>query len=406
MVYGRQITRSAMFRPLASLCISLGLLAVAAAAPHLPTSDQQVLERLPSRAAQPRAQAMAAARSALAKDPRNLELAVALVRRYLDEVSAEGDPRYIGYAQAALSPWWALAEPPVVVRVLRAILRQFNHDFDAAMADLRAATAQDPGLGEAWAWQAAIAMVQARYDDARAACGQLAASSSKLIATACTAYADSATGQAQAAASALAAALKAAPSDGTGHPAAEQLWALTRWAEIEDRRGQWPMAETLYRRALALGLPDTYLLAAYADFLLDRGRPAEVLALLKDKGRADVLLLRLALAAKASQAAGLASWTRELSARFDAARLRADSAHEKEEARFAQVLLGDAARALKLAQANYAVQREPADARVLLEAALAARSRQAAEPALQWLLSSRIESVPLQALAAQLKALP
>ena len=39
--------------------------------------------------------------------------------------------------------------------------------------------------------------------------------------------------------------------------------------------------------ALALGLPDTYLEAAHADFLLDRGRAAEVLRVLVDRGRAD-----------------------------------------------------------------------------------------------------------------------
>jgi hypothetical protein len=49
------------------------------------------------------------------------------------------------------------------------------------------------------------------------------------------------------------------------------------------------------------------------------------------------------------------------------------------------------------------VQREPADARILLEAALAAKQPAAAEPVLQWMASSRIESAALQSLARQLK---
>jgi hypothetical protein len=52
------------------------------------------------------------------------------------------------------------------------------------------------------------------------------------------------------------------------------------------------------------------------------------------------------------------------------------------------------------------VQREPADARVLLEAALAARDKAAAEPALRWLAESRIEAPRLQALADALRRLP
>ncbi len=117
-------------------------------------------------------------------------------------------------------------------------------------------------------------------------------------------------------------------------------------------------------------------------------------------------LLRLALAAKALRHDRLAAWQSALAARFDAARQRGDSAHQKEEARFALELLGDAARALPLAIANYTLQREAADARVLLEAALAARQKAAAAPVLAWLRSSRFESTVLRALAARVQAMP
>jgi len=61
-----------------------------------------------------------------------------------------------------------------------------------------------------------------------------------------------------------------------------------------------------------------------------------------------------------------------LKARFDAARLRGDSVHRREEARLALRLLKQPPRALQLARANWRVQKEPADARILLEAARAA----------------------------------
>jgi 6-phosphofructokinase len=50
------------------------------------------------------------------------------------------------------------------------------------------------------------------------------------------------------------------------------------------------------------------------------------------------------------------------------------------------------------------VQREPADARTLLEAALAAHQPQAAAPVLDWLQRSGIESAVLRDLATQLGA--
>ncbi len=381
------------------LLSGLALPAAATAAPFVPAADSQVLERLPARAGDPRSRELNALRRQLAAEPGNAELAVRLARRYYDEVAAEGDPRYIGYAQAALAPWWEQAAPPLDVRVMRAVLRQFSHQFGPALADLDAAVQQDPSNGEAWAWHAAIDMVQTRYAQARTACERLAPQASALIAVACVAAVDGVTGKAAAAAAALRQALQQAPDAS----APEQLWALTRLAELEDRRGDFTAAEAAYRQALALGITDGYLLAAYADFLLDRSRPAEVLQLLKDKERSDLLLLRLAIAAKALGAPALPAWTTELAARFDAARLRGDATHQKEEARFALAVQGQAPRALALASENYAVQREPADARLLLEAAIAAGQPAAAAPALQWMAESGIESVALRALAAKLK---
>ncbi|MBX3619613.1 MAG: hypothetical protein KF891_06455 [Rhizobacter sp.] len=382
------------------MLLLLTLVAGAAwAAPYTPTSDDDVLEVLPARAADPGMREMRELRAALARNPTDANTALRLARRYYAEVAAEGDPRYIGYAQAALAPWWQQADPPVEVRVMRAVLRQFSHQFDAALVDLRAATDQDPQQGEAWAWQAAIHMVQADYPAAREACEHVAALATPIIGTACRAGIDAITGHAAEAAAALQAALAAHPDASPE----EQLWVLTRLAETQDRLGRPGEADATYRRALALQITDGYLLAAYADFLLDQKRPAEVLVLLKDKTRSDLLLLRLALAAQALNAPQRKAWQDDLAARFEAARLRGDATHQKEESRFVLALQGDAARALTLAQANYAVQREPADARALLEAALAAHDPAAAAPALQWMASSHIESVALQALAGRLK---
>lgn len=383
----------------ASLLAALLLGAAAHGAPFTPSSDQQVLERLPAVAADPQQRELRELRDRWRAQPTDADAAVALARRYFEASAAEGDPRYVGYAQAALAPWWDKPEPPIEVRVVRAMLRQFGHEFDAALADLAAAVQQDPDDGEAWAWQVAIQLVRAQYPQAREACEKLAALAEPLIGAGCRAQVDSLTGRAAAAADALRAALRA---DAAASPE-QRLWSLTRLAEIEERRGRFAEAEAAFRDALALGLPDVYLQSAYADFLLDRGRATEVLALLKDKERSDLLLLRLAIAGKAAGAPQAPAWADALAARFDAARLRGDALHQKEEARFALAVLGQAQHALPLARANYTLQREPADARVLLEAAAAARDPAAAEPVLRWLAETGAESVVLRRLAAQLK---
>jgi len=388
------------FLPVLGLCLLFVLCLPAGAAPTVPASDAQVLERVPARVADPRVRDLQALRTAWRADPRNAELAVRLARRYVDEAAAEGDPRYIGYAQAALAPWWNEPAPPVAVRVQRAVLRQYGHQFAEALADLDAAVLAEPANAQAWSWLAAIQMVRADYSAAARGCDGLAPLTTPLLAAGCRAAVDSLTGHAEAAANSLGAALKAATDAG----AEERLWALTRLAEIAERRGDLAHAEGSFRAALGLGVADVYLQAAYADHLLDRGRPAEVLTLLKDGTRADVLLLRLAIAAKAAKDPRATGWTSDLEARFAAARARGDRTHEKEEARFALELKGDAARALALARSNYAVQREAADARILLEAAIAARQPDAAAPVREWLTANRVESVALQALAAKLGA--
>lgn len=377
----------------------------ALAAPFTPADDRQVLERLPARATDAAARDLVQLREAWRRDPGNEALAVRLARFCLDRLPTEGDPRLVGCAQAALAPWWQKSEPPLQILVLRAIVYQFSHRFDAALVDLDAALRQDPAALEAWLWRVAILMVQARYDEARGACASAArlaaVAGSPLIGEACTAQVEAATGQAAPAAARLREALQRHAQAAV----TERVWALTRLAETEERLGR-ATAEATYREALALDGRDVYLLGAFADWLLDAGRPGEVRTLLAGRQQVDVLLLRLALAARRLGEPQADALQRELGARFDAARRRGDALHEKEEARFQLALAGDTARALELARRNFALQREPADARVLLEAALAARDKAAAEPVLQLLQRSRLESGRLHGLAQQIRALP
>jgi hypothetical protein len=287
------------------------------------------------------------------------------------------------------------------VRVVRAIVLQYDHRFDDALADLTAATQANPDDALAWSWMTAIHLVRADLARARDSCERLADVADDLVGAACRAQIAALSGRAAAAATSLRAALQA---HGDEDPAL-RLWALTRLAETEERRGDAAAAERAYRDALALQRPDVYLYAAYADFLLDQNRAGEVLTLLKDQSRADVLLLRLAIAAKAARDPRADTYAREMTARFDAARARGDTSHQKEESRFALAVLGQGERALQLALANYRQQREVADARIVLEAALAARQRAAAEPVLQWMAASGVESPALQTLAVRLKEL-
>jgi hypothetical protein len=94
-----------------------------------------------------------------------------------------------------------------------------------------------------------------------------------------------------------------------------------------------------------------------------------------------------------------------LAARYDDSRLRGDTVHRREEARFVLGVKHDAGGALALARGNWEVQREPWDLRVLLAAALAAKDPTAAAPALAFLDENHLEDVRIRALAQSLRAL-
>jgi len=119
--------------------------------------------------------------------------------------------------------------------------------------------------------------------------------------------------------------------------------------------------------------------------------------LLQDHLRIDGLLLRHAIAVQAAPAKAMA--IAELQARFAAAARRGDAIHQREQARFELQLRHDARAALDLALANWQVQKEPADLRVLLEAALAAHDPAAARPALAWRRQHGLEDSKIATLA-------
>ncbi len=318
--------------------------------------------------------------------------ATQLAERYFDLAMARGDPRYVGYANAVIAPF-AESQASAVLS-MRGQLKQYRHDFDGALTDFAAALQADPQFASAHAWRGAIFLVQANYSAARAECDALQALKRETLYGACIGLARVYGGELEAGFNALQRALDEAQDTGN------RLWLLTRLGEVSAWRGQPERAEKFYRDALALGIDDGYLLAAWSDFLLDQKRPTEVMKWLANWETSDGLLLRLALAETALKHPSAPAHTRALADRFAAARMRGDTTHLAEEARFELQLAGNPAASLAAAAANYKAQREPRDARALLEAAIAAKDSAAAKTARDWLQSSGFEDPYLRQLGA------
>jgi len=379
--------------------VSIAALLLAAtleAAPYRPSADAVVLERLPAsvvalRAA--RAQPVDAARDVSASD---LAAALATARRYLELGRTFGDPRAYGYAQAALGPWWSSSTAGPGLRITRARIRQYRHDFTGALAELEPALAAEPFNADGWLLFASIELVRGDARAARAACLKLVPIADPLIAATCAASSAALEGRVAQGEQLLTRAL----AQPTSASAGERAWSWTTLGELRARSAAPAAAEAeaAFRSALALAPDDVYTRAACADLLLDQGRARDVRALLGgagsdvDPGLADALLLRVAIAARRAGDADAPALAQVMAQRFAEARARGDATHLREQSRFALEVEGDVPRALDLALRNFAVQREAADARVLLDAAVAARDAPAECTARRWLAGDLAEA--------------
>lgn len=363
-------------------CFTAGL----HAAPYIPKDGKQVVEHLPSRA-DPVQRELLRLRTELNKKPNDVALAATLAQRYIEQAREDGDPRYLGYAESALAPWWKLAEPPEAVLVLRATLRQSTHQFPAALVDLEQAVKRDSNNVQAWITRATVQMITGDFPAAKASCMRLYSRAPQLVVQTCLSNIANVSGQGPASYRQLATSL-AAQRDVTP---AIRIWVTTLLAEMAARAGDDAGAEKYFKEALALDHADSYLLAAWSDFLLDHGRAAEVARLLQDKTRADALLLRYALALNALRSPAAAEQVEALRARFDAAMLRGDTVHQREQARFELALRNNPAVAVKLAKLNWAVQKEPADFRILAETAAASGDLAALTLVVDWLKKSGLQ---------------
>jgi tetratricopeptide (TPR) repeat protein len=384
---------------LAILLTVIGLSRPLGATPFIPERDADVLERLPTTLGGDAGE-LRRLRDQLARAPTDVAQALAVAGRYIELGQSQTDARYYGYAQAALAPWWGLRDPPPEVLLLRAAIRQSRHEFDRALEDLSRLLEKDPRDPQAWLMQAVIFIVRADYRAARQACEALARLRRAFLAFSCMGSLASLSGRAEGGYGLLV----LAKGHSHGATPAERVRLETLLGKTAERMGDRQRAEVHFQEARQLGPHDAYLLGVYADFLLDQGRAGEVVALLREETRVDGLLLRLTLAEREIGAAGTDAHIEELRARFAASRQRGDSLHQGEEARFLLHLVDQPQAALTLAQANWAVQREPRDARILLEAALASAQPEAARPALEMLERTKLEDAALRRLAEQLES--
>ncbi|HEY5761336.1 MAG TPA: hypothetical protein VIU34_36195, partial [Steroidobacter sp.] len=226
----------------------------AEAAPYRPASDAVVLATVP-----------AGTRSATAR-PRDLQSAVAQATADVESARTSGDPRYLGYAQSALGPWWNAKDAPLPVVLIRAQIHQHNHSFAAALVDLDHALTLDPRNAQARLTRAAIHQVQGDYAAASTDCRSLALLVEPLITVDCMSRVSSLRGEARDAYRKL---LMLRDRAAGLEPHQRREIELTL-ADISTRLGDVKVARQHYESALSATDADAFTLLTFADFLLDQ----------------------------------------------------------------------------------------------------------------------------------------
>lgn len=299
---------------------------------------------------------------------------------------ASGDARYFGRAGAVIRPWLDREPIPVAIDLVAAELAQQRHDFGAARQHLDRALSAQPREVSALLMRANIGLLTGEFSSARRDCLVILQAGAAYAGTVCLASSMTGPGSLERSRRLLAA-LDAHGSE----PVALARWRLATEADLALRAGDARAALEILERAHALDRTHEETRTRLAEALLAQGKPERALALASEPNPSLARLvvgLRAALAQDGSQAT---TWRRQVDAALEESRRRGASPHEREEGLLALHADQDAARALAHASRNFALQKDTADLRLLVDAALAAGDVQALAEARAWLGASGFE---------------
>jgi len=382
-----RMQRGRLFTFFAVALVSAACLPLAHAGPYVPGSDSTVLAELPAGThyADVSARRLAQGR---------VDVAIPLAQFYIQQSRLSGDLRYLGYAEAVLTPWVTQNPPVPNVLVLQATLQQSRHEFSASLATLERALTARPDDPQALLVRATVLRVLGRYPEASASCEQFARMVEPRLGAICIQSLRGLNGHLESAY------LELTQVSSQGWLNSEKSWLYSELGEMAVRLGRDADAQRWFEQDLNLVPTDFYVRAAYADLLLRQARPGEALTLLQGRESFEPLLLRIAVAQRQLHDPQLAQSGARLRAAFAAETQRGEAVHRREQARFLLEVEDQPNLSLAAALENWAVQREPDDVLVLVNAAKAAGNPAAALPALDFMRTQGLRDVRVNAAAA------
>lgn len=341
-------------------------------------------------------------------DPQNLQVAMAYARAVFSLGLNEGDLRWYGSAKAALTPWWNKTDLPPDAYFLRGLVKQGFHEFEAGSKDIERAIALEPGRAEFWSWRFAIHLLLADLSAARQDTQEMARLFGHEEADVYRAVLMYRSGQASGAVKQLSAAIRLARFQ----DASSQDWLGFHLGEALRVAGQPDRAGEVWRQRLKLNPQSHLLRLSLADVLNQQGRFAQAktvaMGLTKTNTSAltDALLMQAVLASRGLKDKDEERLASQMDARLKSQAQRQETMIERPQLIY-QIAYGqDTAAGLALSVANWQLQKEPPDAVLFAQAALAQGRARVAEPVVTWAEKTAYTDPQLEPLIAQLKQHP
>jgi len=363
------------------------------AAPYIPKSSEEIICHLPATELH---RGIRSLKRQLINEETNLVVTLDLVRSYLALNQITGQNQYLAFAELNLKRIENSIANTTEVHLLQALLDQRNHHFAKSIERLDLVLAKSPKNIQALLTKASVLQLLGDYEGARIANASLFGLGLSKVGLISTANLAAVAGKAEKSYELLTSLVStnAAPKD------TETSWALLSMAELTARIGKLEESDAFYKAALRSPVPDQYLLLSYADFLIHHRRSADAgfLAMLRPLGThlpfVQLRLLEFDLAQQQT-----AEWkARAGKLKQDLFDEEDDVVHWRERARFLLRIRNQPDAALREALKNWETQKEPMDALLVLESAVASKKNQKAEAVMDWISRHRWSDPLLQRL--------
>ena len=309
---------------------------------------------------------------------RSAATTAALASAFIERARSRREPSYFGRAEAVLAPLASRRGAAASLRRLYAEVLQYRHDFAGAEQLLDSILKEQAHDADARLLRASVRLVRGDFEGARADCALLAASGGDIAVPGFACFAEALAGGGELD---RGLALLSLPAHPRSLAPASGAYLLATRAELRERDDNFAGAIADYRTALSLAPTDDSIRAALADALAASGMADEARAELAVDKASVALLVRSAALTEGSQRA---EFTARASSWLSLEAARGDALHFREAAMLALVN-GEPMKALAAAQANFEIQRELPDVRVLARAARAVGDAKALSELRRWL---------------------